>query len=315
MGIKLLNRFLLDRCSKQSIYKTNLHQFANKTLVIDTSIYLYKFASESAIIEKMYLLISIFKKYSIEPIFIFDGKPPEEKRGLLHQRRIEKRDAQQKYIEMKHLLDNGEFDQDKRESILLNMESLKKQFIRIKESDIIKTKHLMDAYGVSYYDAPGEADVMCCQIVKSGRAYACLSDDMDMFAYGCARVLRHFSILNHTVIFYDTQSILKEIRLTEEDLCDILVLSGTDYNINNETNLTETMKWFHEYKRSNNSHTILFYDWLVKYTKYIKDIDHLSNIRSMFVLDDLSFQQREDKPMNMDKLKYILKDDGFVFVV
>jgi 5'-3' exonuclease len=74
----------------------HLQSLSNKTVVVDTSIYLYKFAAENAIAENMYLLISIFKKYKIRPIFIFDGKPPDEKKDLLIQRRNDKKEAQQK---------------------------------------------------------------------------------------------------------------------------------------------------------------------------------------------------------------------------
>jgi len=316
MGIKLLNRFFLERCNKRSIYKTHLQSLSGKSVVIDTSIYLYKFAAENAIAENMYLMISIFKKYKIEPIFIFDGKPPDEKKELLLQRRNDKKEAQQKYIDIKRILESDEMDEEKRNAMLLNMEALKKQFIRIKEADILKMKNLMDAYGVCYYDAPGEADVMCCRFVKSGLAWACLSDDMDMFVYGCARVLRHLSILNHTVILYDTESILNDIKLSQENLSDILVLSGTDYNTRNETNLIETMKWYNEYKKGANWQSIHFYDWLVKYTKYIKDITRLLITRSMFVLenkDDITVEEKVKLP-DIDKLKTLLLEDGFVFV-
>lgn len=293
----------------------HLQNLSNKTVVIDTSIYLYKFAAENAIVENMYLLISIFKKYKIKPIFVFDGKPPDEKKDLLLQRRNDKKEAQQKYIDIKNMLDREDLDEKKRNSLLLNMESLKKQFIRIKEVDIIKIKNLMDAYGVCYYDAPGEADVLCCQFVKSGIAWACLSDDMDMFVYGCARVMRHLSILNHTIVFYDTSRILGDMKMSEENLRDILVLSGTDYNCRNETNLNETMKWYNEYKRGANSQ-MRFYDWLMKYTKYIKDVDHLLITRNMFVLEsnnDIIFED-STKVSNIDNLKAILVEDGFIFV-
>jgi flap endonuclease-1 len=316
MGIKLLNRFLLERCNKGSIYKTHLQSLSGKKVVIDTSIYLYKFAAENAIAENMYLMISIFKKYKIEPIFIFDGKPPDEKKELLLQRRNDKKEAQQKYIDIKRILDSEELDEEKRNAMLSNMEALKKQFIRIKDVDIVKMKKLMDAYGVCYYDAPGEADVLCCRFVKLGLAWACLSDDMDMFVYGCTRVLRHLSILNHTVIFYNTENILHDIKLSQDNLSDILVLSGTDYNSRNETNLIETLKWHNEYKKSSNWQSMHFYDWLVKYTKYIKDINRLLSARSMFVLEnneDVIFEENAKRP-DIDKLKTLLMEDGFVFV-
>ena len=95
MGIKNLNRFLRDNCSKKAITKKHLSYFKNKTVVVDTSIYLYKFASEGSLIESMYLFISVLKSYHITPLFIFDGKPPPEKNELLRQRKLEKMDADQ----------------------------------------------------------------------------------------------------------------------------------------------------------------------------------------------------------------------------
>jgi len=321
MGIKSLNRYFMENCSKRSIHKRHLREFSNKTVVVDTSIYLYKFSAEGSLIENMYLMISIFKKYRIEPIFIFDGKPPNEKKNLLMRRRMEKKEAQDKYTELKNVLDNDKIDEDQRQQILLDMDSLKRQFVRIKECDIINTKNLMDAYGVSYYDALGEADVLCCYLVKTGRAWACVSDDMDMFVYGCDRVIRHLSMLNHTVIFYDTDSILNDINMTEDLFRDIMVLSGTDYNMNNETNLIETLKWYNQYNKTASHDTTKFYEWLLKNTRYIKDINGLMNVKRMFELETYdeilkSIQIKDNKNKNIDNnvLKDLLSHEGFIFV-
>jgi 5'-3' exonuclease len=320
MGIKSLNRYFLENCGKKSICKTHLRDFANKTLVIDTSIYLYKFSADGALIENMYLMISIFKKYRIEPIFVFDGKPPSEKKNVLLQRRLEKKEAQDKYKDLKNILDNDGVDEEKRQQLLADMESLKRQFVRIKEQDIIKTKRLMDSYGVLYYDALGEADVLCCYLVKTGRAWACVSDDMDMFVYGCDRVIRHISMLNHTAIFYDTGRILKDINMTEDVFRDIMVLSGTDYNMNNETNLVETLKWYNEYNKSRPADTAKFYEWLLKHTRYIKDINGLMNVKQMFVLDNyadilnsVDYKNDAIKCSNDIDLKTLLREEGFIF--
>ena len=58
MGIKHLNRFLKENCSKNSIRKIELHQMRGKRIVIDTSIYLYKYMSDDALIENMYQVLS-----------------------------------------------------------------------------------------------------------------------------------------------------------------------------------------------------------------------------------------------------------------
>ena len=228
MGIKLLNRYLREKCTNKSINKQHLSHFAGKRIVIDTSIYLYHFLSEFALMENMYLFISILKNYEIEPIFIFDGKTPQEKKKLVKERSQKKKDAEEKYNELLRLKKEGKVDEMNDKSVQLELEALKRQFVRLRNEDIIKVKELMDAYGVIYYDAPYEADDLCVYFVKSGMAYACISDDMDMFLYGCPYVLRNFSLLNHSVLMYDTKSILDELNIPFNHFREILILSGTD---------------------------------------------------------------------------------------
>jgi hypothetical protein len=320
MGIKNLNRFLRDNCSKKAITKKHLSYFKNKVVVVDTSIYLYKFASENALIENMYLFISILKSYKITPIFIFDGKPPPEKRDLLRQRKLEKKDAEQKYNVLQVKLQTATDDESK--EIIQEMENLKRQLVRIRDEDVQKVKQLMDAYGVNYYDAPGEADRLCAYLLKVGKAWACMSDDMDMFLYGCPYVMRNLSLMNHTVICYDKEIILNELDMSEKQFCEIMVLSGTDYNINSNTCLTETIKWYYEYMKyvAKTDNPYGFYVWLIKNTKYITDYKKLLNIYQIFQFNNNTELENWgkvdiiEKPMNNDALKEIMGKEGFVFV-
>lgn len=322
MGIKNLNRFLIDNCNKKSIKKIHLKSLANKTLVIDASIYLYKFMADSALLENMYLLISIFKHYSITPIFIFDGKPPPEKRDLLQKRKQDKRDAHEKYKELELTL-TSELTREKREEILQELETLKRQFVRIKEEDVLEVKSLMDAYGVLYYNSKAEADQLCVYFVKEEKAWACLSDDMDMLLYGCKRVLRHISLLNHTLIYYDFDLILNDLQMSEQNFREIMVISGTDYNLNSNTSLFQTMKWFYEYNKylfngeMNINKYQSFYDWLLTNTKYIHNEVDLRKIYNMFLIDNYKFDKlncnRIETKLDRDKLKSILRKDGFIF--
>jgi hypothetical protein len=317
MGIKNLNRFLLDNCTKKSIKKTNLKLFANKTLVIDTSIYLYKFVGENTLIESMYLFISVLKSYDITPIFIFDGKPPPEKKDMLIQRRNEKLEAENRYMNIQKVL--AELPEENRLCAMNEMEHLKKQFIRIKEEDIRKVKELLDCYGISHYVSPGEADQLCAHFVQSGKAWGCISDDMDMFLYGCNHIIRHISLLNHTVVYYDMASILKDLKMTQQNFREIMVLSGTDYNTNTETNLFDTIKWFYEYNKyaySNPNSTIGFYDWLSQNTKYITDYEQLLKTNELFNVENyMMFDNLIEEPNDYDiqKLRNLLETEGFVF--
>jgi len=284
MGIKNLNRFLRENCTNKSINKVHLKQFANKIIVIDTSIYLYRFLSDEALLENMSLMISIFKSYKITPVFVFDGKPPPEKKQLLIQRLMEKKEAEEKFLNIQSTIES--VTENEKLSLLMEMDKLKRQFIRVTEDDIRKTKDLMDLHGITYYESLGEADELCAYFVKNRKAWGCLSDDMDMFLYGCQYVLRNISLVHHTVLFYNTRKILNELEMTEKEFCQIMVLSGTDYNIHSDTCLSETIKWFHEFKKYcfHKKSTMDFYDWLFKYTKYIKDYDNLLKTYEIFQL-------------------------------
>jgi 5'-3' exonuclease len=206
------------------------------------------------------------------------------------------------------------------------MDELKKQFIYISKNHIEDIKTLIRAYGATYYDAPGEADQLCASLVIKGKVWACLSEDMDMFVYGALRVIRYFSLLNHTAVLYDTKEILKKLGLTQNELRDICILSGTDYNynntINNENspNLFKTLKYFKKYykDKKKNGH---FYDWLLENTDYIKDHESLQKINKLFelhnneMLNNFSAIKIINGPIIEEDIKEILKKDGFIYAL
>jgi hypothetical protein len=318
MGIRNLNRFLQENCSKKAISKKHLKYFANKVIVVDTSIYLYKFSGENALLENMYLLISLFKSYRITPLFIFDGKPPPEKRALLRQRKIEKKDAESNYNLLKAKLESATNEESV--EIVKEMNNLKRQMVKVRDEDIQKVKKLMNAYGVIYFDANGEADKLCAYLLKNGKAHACMSDDMDMFLYGCDYVIRNLSLMNHTVVLYDTKEILRDLKLTENQFCEIMVLSGTDYNINSNTSLRESLRWYNEYNKycSVNNNPYGFYLWLVKNTKYVSDYSGLLKAFMMFRFNADEFEDWNnieiiEKITDEKDLREIMEKEGFIF--
>ena len=320
MGIKYLNRFLKENCSKNSIRKINLNQLTSKTIVIDASIYMYKYIAENALIENMYLLISLLLTNNITPLFIFDGKPPPEKYALLQQRKLQKKTAEDKYNELMEQYKNGELEPDKKMLLFQEMKNLKNQFVRLTENNKNKVKELLDAYGVMYYVSPNEADDICAYMVITGKAWACLSDDMDMFVYGCPRVIRNISLLNKTVLFYDTNNILADLCMSEEHFKQILVLSGTDYNIYEKTDLDTTIELYTQYMKQfvskKISSNISFYQWIMQTTEYISNIEKLNNICELFKINHIKELDEINiilKDRNSKKLHTIMEKEGFVF--
>jgi len=336
MGIRYLNRFFKEEAT-QAIKLMSLKQLSGKKIAIDISIYMYKYASENSLIENIYLLLSVLRHYNIIPIFIFDGKAPDEKRELLQKRKEDKKAAEEEYAILKNkLIINEDMDEIEKQEIITNMDLLKKKFVNISRKDIEMVKRLIRAYGATYYDAPGESDEICALLTIKGKVWATLSEDMDMFVYGCPRVIRYMSLLNHTAVLYDTKSILEILGITQKDLREICVLSGTDYNsvveeTKNSPNLYNTLKYFKKYFKAkmkeennpdqyNNQQNIEFYDWLVSNTNYIQDLELLQKIYDIFDLtkNHQNIKKFEDikitnSIMVKEEIVEILKTDGFIF--
>lgn len=249
MGIKYLNRFLKNQANK-GIRQISFSSLENKTIVIDTSIYIYKFSNQFTSLEQGFTsMVSVFQKYNITPIFVFDGKPPDEKKNLLIQRKMQKQIYKEQY---EHEIANNNVTEE--------IEKLKLQFQEITMNDIIQTQNILRNLHVRYTVSPVEADPLCVLFVNSGKAWACLTDDMDMFAYGCSRVLRDFNSETETATIYVTKDILNQLGFSFDEFQKILVLSGTDYNVQsvndryNRINIYQSLKLYATYlskKRTN----------------------------------------------------------------
>jgi flap endonuclease-1 len=329
MGIKYLNKYLQSNC-KKSIRQISLHELRDKKIVIDTSIYLYRFLGENALLENFYLMISIFREYNIIPLFIFDGKPPKEKFELLKKRKIDKKNAEMKYNELECKIKDsvGDMDPVEEKEIKDSMEILKKDFIRLHHTDIENVKSLFQAYGVSYIEAPGEADKLCAKMVCKNKAYACLSEDMDLFVYGCSRVLRYMSLLKKTVVMYNMKDILNELNLSMEDFRSICIVSGTDYTIENSTsnnntngnNLIKTLKYFKKYQKYKTDGNDNFYEWMETNTTHgTVDSLELHTIHSLFTLENMTEYKQYEKlqiingPINKSNLITVMDKEHFIF--
>jgi flap endonuclease-1 len=327
MGIRYLNRFLRENAAS-AIKMISLAELSGKKIAVDISIYMYKYAAENTLIENMYAMLSMFRYYNIIPIFVFDGKPPAEKKELLLKRREDRKEALDEYNALQNILKNNDMEDYEKQEILGQMDILKRNFIKIKKNDIDIVKRLIRSYGATYYDAPGEADELCALLTIKGKVWATLSEDMDMFVYGCTHIIRYLSILNHSAVLYDMKNILQNLGITQKELREICILSGTDYNSLNENkknthHLNATLKLFKKYykeKKKEDMDFIDFYDWLLKHTNYIEDYELLNKIYDLFDINNNHQEVQKfdciriaNGPILKNEIQEILKLDGFIY--
>jgi 5'-3' exonuclease len=311
----------------------HFEELRSKKIAVDVSIYMYRFLADVALLENMYLMASILRHYDIHGIFVFDGPPPVQKTELIELRKKKKEPAKKQYKQMERIRPTKRADSALSSSpastheileIEETMTQLKKQFIHIRDSDIANVKDLLASFGFAIVDAEGEADALCAKLAIKRRVFACMSDDMDMFLYGCSRVLRNLSLMNHRVMYYDTSNILKDLGMTYADFLEIMVLCGTDYNTG-YVSLRKTLELHNEYK--NTTDLIVyeskepFYHWFIK-KLHFNETDNFTNICSMFdisgqtVLENFSNRFKMDileKKANVPKIKEIMTIYGFLF--
>jgi hypothetical protein len=222
MGIHLLNSFLKKK-TRSICKEVHLKNFAGKKIVIDTSIYIYRYASQDALYENLLKLCSILKNYNIHALFVFDGKCDCNKYETLERRKKEKIQAYEKYKELLNSDANTKHKEAKlrelkRKSTIINKEILK------------NVRSLLEFAGMTCMTAHGEADELCAALVKAKKVYACLSEDTDMFAYGTPVIFKYISLVNHTVVMYKMDDILNLLNVNSDDFLEACILAGTDFN-------------------------------------------------------------------------------------
>jgi 5'-3' exonuclease len=321
MGVKGLNRFITTNC-KKGIKEMNIYQLKNRKIAVDINMYLYQYKLYSTLIEGLYELMITLENFQITPIFIFDGDSPAEKQELLSKNKENKLRAEKKYYSLKRDGKSGK-----------QLENLKKKFLRLTTDDMNQAKELIEAYGYKHYTAEGEAEQLCAKMVKINLVYACLSEDSDLFLYGCPRTLKKIDLNKCSITMYDLNVILYELNLTLDELKEMAVLCGTDYNFElakymNIYQIHELFKKYCEKKNVNNKKkTLSFYDYLINNKNNYKIEDFCKacsyqnyyNIIFMFSTDNINTNNlridlKKNVAKDINRVKNILKQDNFIYV-
>ncbi|MCW4027435.1 MAG: flap structure-specific endonuclease, partial [Candidatus Bathyarchaeota archaeon] len=113
---------------------------------------------------------------------------------------------------------------------------------RLKDYMTEDSKWLLKTMGVPWIQAPSEGEAQAAHVVKNGDADFCASQDYDSLLFGAPRLLRNVTISGRRKLprkkvyievipeVIDLERVLKELSITHEQLIDIGILVGTDFN-------------------------------------------------------------------------------------
>ncbi len=159
-----------------------------------------------------------FLEHDLTPVFVFDGVPTDLKADEIEARR-EEREAVEDRLEAA-----------REEGDAVEIARLESQTQRL--TDVIQetTRGLFDRLDVPYLEAPAEGEAQCAWMARHDPDvdYAG-TDDYDALLFGAPLTLRQLTSSGDPELM-DFQATLDEHDLSWEQLVDVGILAGTDFN-------------------------------------------------------------------------------------
>nr|QDY52174.1 XPG I-region [Mimiviridae sp. ChoanoV1] len=226
MGIKDLNKFI-TRFTPKAITRKNISTFNGLTLAVDVSIFLYKYKYSNKLIHSFLQQYYHYKKNNIELIYIFDGKPPKEKKKILESRK-NIQDKQNNKVEALLGEKSKLTDENEIKIIDKKIKDAKKRCLSITKEDIYNVKKLFNILGIKYIEHNCEADLVCAYLFKEGKVNGCISNDMDFLPLGVGVLIRNYN-LGDMVDIYNLDTIIEDSGMNYDEFVDFCILCGCDY--------------------------------------------------------------------------------------
>jgi flap endonuclease-1 len=177
-----------------------------------------------------YRTTRLIADYSMQLVFVFDGKPP-----LLKSTEIERRRGIKDRYEL-------ERDQAILAGDLAKAYSKATMTSRLSRDMVEEAKELLRLLGLPVVQAPSEGEAQASYMASTGAVWAAGSKDYDCLLFGAPRLLRFLTISGKEFLpskgsfrpitpeVIDLHHMLSSYGITREQLIDLAILVGTDFN-------------------------------------------------------------------------------------
>lgn len=226
--------------------QTTLDDLRGRTLAVDANNLLYQFLalirmrdgrpftdSEGHTTGHLVGLLRttrLMADYNLRPVFVFDGKPPQLKRRTLEERREYRERARREWESA-----IGRGDHVTAWSKAVRMSSLTQPMID-------DAKKVLALLGIPIVQAPQEGEAQAAYMALQGYVWAANSRDYDSVLFGAPRLVRYVTISGQEFLpsrgasrplipeMIELQRLLLALGITREQLVDLAILVGTDFN-------------------------------------------------------------------------------------
>lgn len=225
----------------------NLEDLRGKSLAVDANNVLYQFLSlirtpdgtplmdsrgniTSHLVGLMFRSTRLIHDYGIHLVFVFDGKPPRLKEREIEKRREARKKATREY---EKALKMGDYATAWSKAVMTS---------RLTKPLIDDAKRLLGLLGIPYFQAPSEGEAQTAYMAKKGDVWAANSRDYDSLLFGAPRLVRYVTISGKEFLpskglsrplepeLISLEKLLSHHKITREQLVDLAMLIGTDFN-------------------------------------------------------------------------------------
>jgi flap endonuclease-1 len=313
MGVQNLGDLMVKR-------KVGMEELSRRVLTIDALNYLYAFLSvirqpdgtplmdqkmrvTSHLSGLFYRTVNLMES-DIRLVFVFDGEAPSLKKDTIKERQKQREAAKQKWQEA---LTAGDMSSARKYA----------QFALFMTNEMIQeSKNLLDSMGVSWIQAPSEGEAQAAYMTKKGDSWGTGSQDYDSILFGSPRLIRNIVISGRRKLpsrnvyvrvepeIVDAAESFRSFGVTREQLIEIAIVLGTDYNPGTKGIGPKTALKL--VKKSGNAEIALK-------EKGIVPTVSVSEVRELFVNPKITQNYEiKSKPLDKEKVTRLLVDDhGF----
>lgn len=224
-----------------------LNDLRGQRLAVDANNYLYQFLAllrsadgtplqdhqgriTSHLAGLLFRTTRLIHDYALHLIFVFDGAPPVLKQAEIQKRRSQRQQAEQAWHAARA---RGDYASAFSKAVMTS---------RLTAPMIADAQQLLQLLGIPWVQAPCEAESQCAFLARNKEVWAASSKDYDTLLFGAPRLLRFLTLTGKEYLpsqrrsrplqpeLIDLQNCLSTWQVTHQQLIDIALLIGTDFN-------------------------------------------------------------------------------------
>jgi len=158
-----------------------------------------------------------FFENDLTPVFVFDGGPSELKTEEIEKRREEREQYEDQLEDARERGDE------------VAVATLESRTQRLTDTIIETSKELLELFDVPVIQAPAEGEAQGAHMARRGDVDFVGTEDYDALLFGAPKTLRKLTSKGDPELM-NLQATLEEHDLTWEQLVDVAILCGTDFN-------------------------------------------------------------------------------------